>query len=107
MLETFPAWFQIFFGSMIPWLESRYIIPYTILGLNWEWWQAFPIAVIGNILPIPFILLFFKYVEKFLRNFKFWTRLMDWLFSRTRARADSKIRKYEYLGLILFVVISS
>ena len=44
MLDMFPEWFQIFFGSMIPWLESRYIIPYSMLHLGWEWWQALPIA---------------------------------------------------------------
>jgi uncharacterized membrane protein len=90
---------------MIPWLESRYVIVYAMLGLNWSWVSAFPIAVIGNILPIPFILLFFKYIEKFLRNFKFWTNIMDKLFKKTRARADSKIRRYEHLGLLLFVAI--
>jgi len=105
MLEWLPHWFQIFFFSMIPWLESRYVIPYAILGLGWEWWEAFPIAIIGNMLPIPFILLFFHLVEKWLRNFKFWTKLMDRLFSKTRKRADKKIKRYEHLGLLLFVAI--
>lgn len=105
MLDWLPHWFQIFFFSMIPWLESRYVIPYAMLGLGWEWWQAFPIAIIGNMFPIPFILLFFHYVEKWLRNYKFWTNLMDWLFSKTRKRADKKIRRYEHLGLLLFVAI--
>lgn len=105
MFEMFPVWFRIFFFSMIPWLEARYVIPFAINSLGWEWWQAFPIAVIGNILPIPFILLFFKYVEKWLRNFDLWTRLMDWLFTRTRDRASRKIKKYEYLGLLIFVAL--
>ena len=105
MLESVPTWFWIFFTSMIPWWESRYAIPMSMLYFNWEWWQALPIAVVGNMLPIPFILLFFHMVEKFLRNYKFWTKIMDWLFERTRRRADSKIRKYEYVGLILFVAI--
>lgn len=105
MINLLPQWFQIFFLSMIPWLESRYVIPFAILNFGWEWWQVFPIAVVGNMLPVPFILLFFRFVEKFLRNYKFWKGLMDWLFSRTRKRADSKIRRYEYLGLILFVAI--
>lgn len=105
MLDMFPEWFQIFFGSLIPWLESRYVIPYSMLQLGWEWWQAFPIAILGNILPIPFILLFFHYIEKFLRRYKFWTRLMDWLFAKTRSRADVKIRRYEHLGLLIFVAI--
>ncbi len=105
MIGILPQWFQIFFLSMIPWLESRYVIPFAISSFGWDWWQAFPIAVAGNMLPVPFILLFFKFAEKFLRNYKFWTRIMNWLFSRTRRRADSKIQKYEYLGLILFVAI--
>ncbi len=105
MIGILPQWFQIFFLSMIPWLESRYVIPLAISSFDWEWWQIFPIAVAGNMLPVPFILLFFKFAEKFLRNYKFWARIMDWLFSRTRIRADSKIQKYEYLGLILFVAI--
>jgi uncharacterized membrane protein len=76
-----------------------------MLGLGWSWWSALPIAVFGNILPIPFILLFFRYVEKFLSNFKFWKDILDKLFKKTRARADSKIKRYEHMGLILFVAI--
>jgi len=105
MFEFLPNWFQIFFFSMIPWLESRYVIAYAMLGLNWNWWEALPIAIIGNMLPVPFILLFFHYVEKWLRNYRFWTNLMGWLFSKTRKRADAKIRRYEHLGLLLFVAI--
>ena len=89
---------------MIPWLESRYVIPIA-MDLGLEWWQAFPVAVAGNMLPIPFILLFFKYVEKFLRRFTFWTNILDRLFAFTRRRADKKIRRYEYLGLLLFVAL--
>jgi uncharacterized membrane protein len=105
MLEAFPIWFRIFFFSMIPWLEARYVIVYAMLGLGWYWWQAFPIAIIGNMLPVPFVLLFFKHVEKWLRNFKSWANLMDWLFERTRRRADAKIRRYEHIGLLLFVAV--
>jgi len=105
MFDMFPEWFQIFFGSMIPWIESRYIIPYALWEFNWELWQVFPLAILGNMLPIPFVLLFFKFVEKFLRKFQFWTKVMDWLFKRTRERADGKIIKYEYLGLIMFVAV--
>jgi len=103
MFDMFPEWFQIFFGSMIPWIESRYVIPYALWEFNWELWQVFPLAILGNMMPIPFVLLFFKFVEKFLRRFRFWTKVMDWLFKRTRERADGKIIKYEYLGLIIFV----
>ncbi|MBN1280909.1 MAG: small multi-drug export protein [Candidatus Thermoplasmatota archaeon] len=105
MLEFLPPWFQIFFFSMIPWLEARYIIPFAMLHYGWEWWQAFPLAIAGNILPIPFILLFFHLVEKFLRRYTFWSNLMDWLFARTRRKATSRITKYESLGLFAFVAL--
>ena len=105
MFDVFPIWFRIFFMSMIPYLEARYVIPFAIVYLGWDWWQAFPLAVAGNMLPVPFILLFFRYVEKFLRKFNFWIKILDWLFKRTRVKADSRIRKYEYVGLLLFVAI--
>ena len=105
MLEFLPQWFQIFFFSMVPWLEARYVIPFSMLQYGWEWRQAFPLAIMGNIVPIPFILLFFCYIEKFLRNYKFWVKIMDWLFTRTRKKANEKIRNYEYIGLFLFVAV--
>jgi len=102
MFEWLPEWFRIFFFSMIPWFESRYVIPFAI-DIGWEWWKAFPLAVVGNMLPIPFILLFFHHVEKFLRRWKSWNGFMDRMFSHTRRRADAKIRRYEHLGLLVFV----
>ena len=105
MFDFLPDWFQIFFGSMIPFLESRYIIPYAIWEFNWQWWEAFPLAVIGNIIPIPFILIFFKYFEKYLRKFEFLSNIMDIIFERTRIKANKNIEKYETLGLLLFVAI--
>jgi len=104
MLEWLPFWFRIFFFSMVPFFEARYIVPIAI-DQGWLWWHVFPIAVLGNMLPIPFVLLFFKYVEKWLRKYNSWSRLMDWLFTRTRRRADSKIRRYEYLGLLIYVAL--
>ncbi len=104
MLEMLPEWFRIFFFSMIPWLESRYVIPFAIHA-GWQWWHAFPLAVAGNLLPIPFILLFFHIVEKFLRRFHFWNLLLDRLFAYTQKRANEKIKRYEYVGLLLFVAL--
>jgi len=105
MFDLLPDWFQIFFGSMMPFLESRYIIPYAMWEFNWQWWEAFPLAIIGNILPIPFVLIFFKYVEKYLRKYVFWSNMMDKIFERTRIKANKKIESYETFGLLLFVAI--
>jgi len=99
-----PEWLEIFISSMIPWVEARYVIPFY-LTQGWQWWQVFPIAVVGNVVPVPFILLFFVYIERFLRRYTFWDDLIERLFLHTRRRADKTIRKYETLGLLLFVAI--
>ncbi|MFH1102025.1 MAG: small multi-drug export protein [Methanobacteriota archaeon] len=104
MFEFLPPWFQIFFFSMIPWLEARYVIPFA-LASGWDWWQAFPLSVAGNMLPVPFILLFFHLVEKFLRKYKAWAGFMDRLFAYTRKRANNKIKRYEFWGLLFFVAL--
>ena len=105
MLENLPEWFWIFFTSMIPWWEGRYAIVMAMIHFGWNWFEALPFAIVGNILPVPFILFFFHYIEKWLRNFKFWSKLMDWLFSKTRKRASSKISRYKNLGLLMFVAV--
>jgi uncharacterized membrane protein len=72
---------------------------------NWQWWEVSPLAILGNIIPIPFVLLFFKYVEKYLRRFGFWSNILDKIFEKTRRKANKKIENYETLGLLLFVAI--
>ena len=62
------------------------------------------VAVTGNMLPIPFILLLLGPVSKFLMRFSLGKRFFDWLFARTRKKSAS-IEKYEALGLTLFVAI--
>ncbi len=62
------------------------------------------VAVAGNMLPIPFILLLLGPVSKFLMRFALGRKFFDWLFARTR-RKSASIEKYEALGLTLFVAI--
>ncbi|MEM0492679.1 MAG: small multi-drug export protein [Candidatus Thermoplasmatota archaeon] len=107
MFELLPDWLKILFFSMLPYFEARYTIPLSMLTFDpaWSWWQALPLAVTGNMIPVPFILLFFYKIEKLLRPYKTWSRLMDWLFKRTRKKADNHIKKYEYIGLFIFVAV--
>ena len=56
-LETVGRELCVFFCSMIPVIELRGGIPLgATLGL--PWWQTFLLAIAGNMLPIPVILLF-------------------------------------------------
>lgn len=105
MIDQLPEWLQIFLLSMIPLLESRYVVPYSIFEFGWNWWHAFPIAIAGNMFLVPFILRFYHLVEQFGRRFTLVDKTMDWVFSKIRKRADNKIQKYESLALLIFVAI--
>ncbi len=94
----------VFLIAMLPFAELRGAIPYGIYaGLDPVW--VYIIALIGNMVPVPFILLFLRDLEKFLRRYKRVSRIMDKIFERTYRKANDKVRKWEYLALILFVAV--
>lgn len=90
--------------STLPIVELRGAIPVGIAAFGMPWWKVYLVAVAGNMLPIPFILLLLGPVSKFLMRFPAGKRFFDWLFSRTRKKS-AKIEKYEALGLTIFVAI--
>lgn len=83
--------------------ELRGAIPLAY-KLDFPWYYAYIIAVIGNMLPIPFILLFLDSITRILSKLTLFDRFFKWLFALTRRRG-TLIEKYERIGLILFVAI--
>lgn len=92
----------IFLISMTPLLELRGGL-LAAKFLNVDLRMAFPICVIGNLLPIPFTLLFIKKSFNWLKNTRF-VKAIDRFEQRLRKKSES-ILKYETLGLFLFVAI--
>jgi uncharacterized membrane protein len=103
MSNFIPIRLWVFIIAMAPFVELRLAIPigYGQMPL----WQLFSIAVIGNMIPVPLILMFFSRVEIFLRKFRRWNFILTRLFERTRRKASTKLRKYGILALLLFVAI--
>lgn len=66
--------------------------------------KIYVLAVVGNMLPIPFILVLLGPVSRFLMRFNAGKRFIEWLFERTRKKS-ANIEKYEELGLTIFVAI--
>ena len=93
----------VFVISMIPILELRGgLLAASLLKIPET--TAIPICIIGNIIPIPFILLFIRQIFKVLKKTKLFGGLVQRLENRAMGKSD-KIRRYEFWGLLLFVGI--
>lgn len=93
----------IFIISLFPILELRGgMLAATLLHIPYL--RALIICIIGNLIPIPFILLFLEYIFKLLSKWKATKKIVTWLLNKGK-KNRSKIDKYGYLGLILFVGI--
>lgn len=93
----------VFIISMIPILELRGgLIVASLLQVPIT--TAIPLCIIGNIIPIPFILLFIKQVFKWMKKFKIFRGIIEKLENRAMSKSDN-IKKYEFWGLVLFVGI--
>lgn len=98
-----PKEISVMLVGMLPVFELRGAIPLGFyLGL--PLYKIFTFAIIGNLLPVIPLLLFLEPISERLRNFALWKRFFDWLFERTRRRAEI-VQRYEALGLAIFVCI--
>ncbi|BDF71603.1 multidrug SMR transporter [Oscillospiraceae bacterium] len=90
--------------SMVPVIELRGGIPFGVaLGLNP--WVAFVACIIGNIIPVPFIIVYIRRIFGWMRR-----RLpkLDGMVDRLEKKAHlkgRKVTKFKYIGLFLFVAI--
>jgi uncharacterized membrane protein len=95
----------VFFCSMLPIIELRGAIPLgAALGI--PWWLNYPLAVLGNVLPVPFILLFIKKVLKWMVSSKiaFFNKIGNWLTDKA-AKNRRRIERFSFWGVCIFVAI--
>ena len=95
----------VFIISLLPILELRGgLIAAALLGVSAV--PAYIISIIGNILPVPFILLLINKILKWMRNskIKFFNNIANWLFGKVEKHKD-QIEKFGYWGVVLFVGI--
>lgn len=110
MIELIEAYFSginkylaILIVSMLPVVELRGAIPFGIsLGMDWK--TVYFISVIGNIVPIPFIILFFRPIIEYFEKTKLFGKLAAKLKNRT-AKKIKNANKFKMLSLFLFVAV--
>lgn len=93
----------VFIISMIPLLELRG----SILAAGFMHTTFLPTyiaAVLGNMLPIPFILLFIEKIFNWLKKSRHFHKIPEWIEKKAMSKS-AQIEKYGYLGLFLFVAI--
>lgn len=95
--------FIAFVVSMLPILELRGGLIAAKL-MNIEFFKAFAICYIGNLLPIPFILLFIRKIFNLLKRMPKVEEIISKLEARSLRKAEN-VKKYRLLGLLLFVGI--
>ena len=93
----------VFIISILPILELRGGLIAASL-LNVSPLTGYIVSIIGNTLPVPFILLFINKILEWMgkSKIKWMNKLSKWLDKKARKHKDS-IEKYGYLGLTLFV----
>ena len=92
------------FLSMIPVAELRFAIPWSILKYDMHPASAFIFACIGNMLPVPFIILFARKIFEWLKQFRFLRSLVIKLENRGLSKQET-VKKYKFWGLFIFVAV--
>ena len=102
-LKDIPKEWVVMIVAALPVSELRGAIPLALsFGMPVE--KALWLSILGNISFVAPALFLLEPVSRCLRKFRVWSRFFDWIFERTRKRADT-VQKYEALGLILFVAM--
>lgn len=94
----------VFILSIIPISELRGALLVAIPVYHMDWYIALPIAIMGNLLPIPFVFLFIDRIRRLFAKMGILGVWTEKFMARTARRTDL-IQKYGRLGLAIFVAI--
>ena len=89
--------------SMVPVVELRGGIPFGVAA-GLPVWAAYLAAVIGNMLPVPFIVVYIRRIFQWSRRIPKLNSLVDRLEQKAHLKGQT-VSKYKYLGLAIFVAI--
>ncbi len=90
--------------SMVPVIELRGGIPFGVAA-GLPIWAAYVAAVIGNLIPVPFIIIYIRRIFQWLRRrIPKLNHLVDRLEQKAHLKGE-KVTRYKFLGLIILVAI--
>ncbi len=94
---------RLFLISMLPVIELRGGIPYAT-GMGIPWYEAYVICVIGNMIPVPIIMLFLKKFFHMLKSISFLKKPIC-RYEERLIEKSHQVEKYSVWGLLLLVAI--
>ena len=90
--------------AMVPVVELRGAIPIGV-GVGLPLWISILVSIIGNMLPVPFIILFIRQIFKWMRKVnKTFARIVDKMEEKANKHRD-KVTRYGFWGLFILVAI--
>ena len=95
---------KVFIISASPIAELRLALPLALYDYGMPWHLALPLSLLGNLLPVPFLLLLLEPLSRLAARVGLLERALNWIFRHTRRRGRL-VEKYERLGLVLFVAV--
>jgi len=106
MLIVLKPYLLSFFLSMLPLTELRATVPWIILTYNEQWFGLLVVAVIGNVIPAIILLWGLSYIDRLLVNrMNIIANIYNKVIQRTRRKTQTRINRYGYIALLLFVAI--
>ncbi len=109
MGKVFGVYGWTFLLSMVPISEIRLSMIYalTMTNLDHTFWNillVYLISVVGNFLPVPFIMLLFRPLVRWLKTTKLFSGMAHWLEQRTQKKAEG-LKAASAWALMIFVAI--
>lgn len=89
--------------AMMPILEIRGAIPVGVAS-GLDPWLAFAVGFVGNMLPIPILILLTRKIIEWLKKHNMLVRLTAWLENKG-SKGAQKVQKYSFWGLFILVAI--
>ena len=93
----------VFLCSMVPILELRGAIPLGV-GLDLPFYINYVICVIGNMIPVPFILLFIRNILHWMQKIPKLNKIAAWIENKAE-KNKAKVLRYATFGLYVFVAL--
>ena len=97
-------WVYTMLVSMVPVIELRGGIPFGV-GLGLDIWPAYLASVVGNMIPVPFIIVFIRRIFQWMRVRSVRLGALADRLERKAHLKGRKVTRYKYLGLMIFVAI--